>query len=612
MIATGLSDPTTGASLPLVQVLVAGSSPKAAHKLAALAARTLENYVTSEQAASDVPQAQRVQFSFIQDGAQTKLLSRPQQGHLASPVRCHLGLRNRPRGQIGQAHEAQRERFLGRPLVTEADDALRQRRTDSASLPPVRHERSAGAPLPTSAVLTIGAVGLLAIDILRGGQGEIPAVGVIGLLLGIRAVSFLADWRRVVMILLLVVLLIPNDGRYTLPGGLPFQLEPYRVVVGIFLIGWIASLLTDPRVRFRTTTFEGPLLLLTLTVLCSEVVNASRVSVVESYVIKSVSLLVCFVLVVYMLVSVLRTRETLDRVIAIMVGAGCIVAVAALIQMKTGTNFFDDLHLVLRSTSPLFRRHYRAEDALSDGLRRASHRAQCDDEHADAVCHISRDQVPQASVVASVRVLLLGEFASGSKTGMLGVAAMVGISCGCVHVRPSASGPPLVPMLVVVHFLAPGALGGVYGGFFSSGGLVAQQGATSTEPSSRVYRARTALHEFSEHNPLLGEGYGTRVTGGEAELPGVAAQTTTPCRCGQRRDEQRAASSWRQCAGPRRSMAEDPAGDGHPRRACLGWLFVRAIRRLGARAKIERGSPDGSPGSSRVRAPRLRDPDGHL
>ena len=146
--------------------------------------------------------------------------------------------------------------------------------------------------LPTSAVLTVGAVGLLAIDILRGGQGEIPAVGVIGLLLGIRAVSFLADWRRVVMILLLVVLLIPNDGRYTLPGGLPFQLEPYRVVVGIFLIGWIASLLTDRRVRFRTTTFEGPLLLLTLTVLCSEVVNASRVSVVESYVIKSVSLLV--------------------------------------------------------------------------------------------------------------------------------------------------------------------------------------------------------------------------------------------------------------------------------------------------------------------------------
>ncbi len=76
-------------------------------------------------------------------------------------------------------------------------------------------------------------------------------------------------------------------------------------------------------------------------------VNASRVSVVESYAIKSVSLFVCFVLVVYMIVSVLRTREALDRVIAVVVGAGCVVAVAALIQMKTGTNIFDDLRLVL-------------------------------------------------------------------------------------------------------------------------------------------------------------------------------------------------------------------------------------------------------------------------
>ena len=132
-------------------------------------------------------------------------------------------------------------------------------------------------PFPTSAVLTVGAVGLLAIDILRGGQGEIPAAGVIALLLGFRAASFLADWRRVTITLLLVVLLIPNDGRYILPGGLPFQLEPYRVVVGVFLIGWIASLLIDRRVRFRTTTFEGPLVLLTLTVLCSEVVDAPGV-----------------------------------------------------------------------------------------------------------------------------------------------------------------------------------------------------------------------------------------------------------------------------------------------------------------------------------------------
>ena len=58
-----------------------------------------------------------------------------------------------------------------------------------------------------------------------------------------------------------------------------------------------------------------------------------------------------------MLVSVLRTREALDGVLAVVVGAGRVVAIAALIQMKTGTNIFDDLRWCFRSTSPLSVRH---------------------------------------------------------------------------------------------------------------------------------------------------------------------------------------------------------------------------------------------------------------
>ena len=87
-----------------------------AHKLAALAATTLENYVTSEQAASDVPQSQRVQFSFIQDGVQTKLLSGPSKVTslllFVVVLGCVMGLAFK----LDKPRQAQRERVLGGPL----------------------------------------------------------------------------------------------------------------------------------------------------------------------------------------------------------------------------------------------------------------------------------------------------------------------------------------------------------------------------------------------------------------------------------------------------------------------------------------------------------------
>ncbi len=449
---------------------------------------------------------------------------------------------------------------------------------------------------PTSAVLIVGAVWLLAIDILRGGQGEIPAAAVLGVVLGIRAVSFLADWRRVIVTLLLVILLIPNDGRYTFPAVLPFQLEPYRVVVGIFLVGWLASLLVDRRVRFRSTGFEGPLLLMTLAVFGSAVANPSRVSLVETNVIKSVWLFVCFVLVVYMIVSVIRTREALDRVIAIMVGAGCIVAVVAVIQMKTGVNIFDDLHLVL----PL-----NFNDIQENILRGGRVRATASAGHPIELSTTMSMLMPFAIYLAvkfrkrvwwlAFVVLLLGEFASGSKTGMLGVAAMVGVF---LWLRPRQTlrfWPAIIPMVVLVHVVAPGALGGVYGGFFPSGGLVAQQGATVHGAQlSRASRVPTALHEFSEHNPLLGEGYGTRVTGGDGNFQASTAQTSSTVPT---------AASLAMSRGQLVNGVNSPVLDDQWLKTLLetgilgvlawGWLFFRAIRRLGARAKTERESPDG-------------------
>ena len=71
----------------------------------------------------------------------------------------------------------------------------------------------------------------------------------------------LLAWTNLLAALLAVVLFIPMQ-RFVLPGSLPFELEPYRVLVAFMFIGWVASLLVDQRVQLRRTGFEGPLLLL--------------------------------------------------------------------------------------------------------------------------------------------------------------------------------------------------------------------------------------------------------------------------------------------------------------------------------------------------------------
>lgn len=451
--------------------------------------------------------------------------------------------------------------------------------------------------LPTSAVLIIAAVGILAADVLRGGQAKLPAVLVIALVVGIRVVSFVADWRRVVLLLLLVLLLVPNDGRYTLPAGLPFQLEPYRLVVGVFLLGWIASLLVDRRVRARATNFDGPLLLLTLVVLGSEVANPARVEYVTSNVIKSVWLFICLILVVYMIVSVLRTREALDSVIAAGVGAGCIVGVAAAVQRQTGFNAFDHLRLVLPLDYNL---------GIESSMLRGGHfRALASAGHPIELSSTLSMLMPFAIYLAVKRrrriwwlafaVLLLGVFATGSRTGMVGVAVTVGIF---LWLRPRQTlrfWPALIPLLVVVHIAAPGALGGVYAGFFPSQGLIAQQSNTVHGAQlSRLSRLGTALHEFSQHNPLLGEGYGTRVTGGAGNFQASEHQANSVLPSA----ASLAMGRGQLVDGVNAEILDDEWLKTLLETGILGvlawaWLFFRAIRRLAARAKVEALAPEG-------------------
>jgi polysaccharide biosynthesis protein PslJ len=73
--------------------------------------------------------------------------------------------------------------------------------------------------------------------------------------------------------------------------------------------------------------------------------------------------------------------------------------------------------------------------------------------------------------------------------------------------------PALIPALAAVHFALPGTLGTLKESFSPHGGLVAQQsGAKGTSGQGRLADVGPALGQL-HGNPLLGEGFATRVVG---------------------------------------------------------------------------------------------------
>jgi polysaccharide biosynthesis protein PslJ len=437
--------------------------------------------------------------------------------------------------------------------------------------------------LPPSAWALLGAIGLCVVGAAAGGKrAEIPALILVALIAGRGLARVAAHWSWMIGAALVVDLVLPEDGRYTIPAGF-VNLEPYRVVVGIVLIGWFAALLSDPNVRARSTKFEGPIGLILIATVGSELLNPGRVSGVGTFVLKSLSLFACFVLFLYMTVSVIRSRDVVNRLIALLVSAGCIEALGAVVQREKGYNIFDHLHRFV----PMFQFSLGAE--LNQLSRNGSLRAVGSAGHPIELSNVMVMLMPLAVYLAIVRrqkrwwvavlILGVGALASGSKTGMI---EMIGVLLVFAKMRPGPTlrcWPALIPIVVVMNIVVPGSISGIIQGFFPKGGFVASQSATfyghgQKQQATRLSRIGPELHsEYSKHNPLFGEGYGTRIVGRLTSDQQVPAQNQA-------------------------QVLDDQWFGTFLETGLFGflgwlWLFVHVMRKLGKRAKLEREHPEG-------------------
>jgi polysaccharide biosynthesis protein PslJ len=371
-------------------------------------------------------------------------------------------------------------------------------------------------PLLVPAALIAGSLAVLAAAVAGGGP-TIRAAGLVVVATLAAVVPFLfVGWSRVLATLILIILFVPIR-RYSLPGNLPFELEPYRVFVAALLLGWFASLLADPRSRLRKTGFEGPLILIVGSALGSIATNPDRVAQLSSIVDKKLMFFLSFVLVLYVTASTIRRLGDIDYLAKTLVVGGAIVGGFAMIEARTGFNIFNHLDRAF----PILRAGAEGEPEAFQKYGAAKLRVFGSAQHPIALSAVFVVLVPlavylahrfrQRRWLACAVLLIAGCSATVSRTGvvMLVVVALVFIWLRPREVR--RLWPALIPALIVIKLVLPGTLGAIKQSFLPAGGLIAEQRAEPGQSGSgRIADIGPALNEW-RRQPVLGQGFGTRV-----------------------------------------------------------------------------------------------------
>ncbi len=366
-----------------------------------------------------------------------------------------------------------------------------------------------------NAVALMGLVGALAVAVVTGHGVKILAPLVLVLVFFVAFHHVLLRWESLLGALVLVVMFIPIK-RYEIAANLPFNLEPYRIAVGLILVAWGTSLLIDPRVRLQRTYLDGPLALIAAAVVASDIANPSLTESLGSYVAKDLTFFLSFLLLFYFIASVV-SRNAVDLVLRVLVFGGAVVAVASIVEQRTGYNVFFHVADALP-----FLEFTGAEFTTRGGRLRVFGSAQ----HPIALGAMFAVLIPIGISMAyrlnrrwwiPTTLLFLGVLATASRTPivMLVVVALMFLRRKPETVKRLA--PLVVPGIVVVHLALPGAIGTLRDAFFPPGGIVAEQTqlATNANPELAGGRLRLigpSLSEWSQR-PIVGRGFGTRITG---------------------------------------------------------------------------------------------------
>jgi polysaccharide biosynthesis protein PslJ len=329
-------------------------------------------------------------------------------------------------------------------------------------------------------------------------------------------------WPNAIAAFVFVMWLIPARG-YRLPITLPFNLEPYRIVLAALILALIAQVIAgDAKLEFLG--FGVPVTILAGTAIVASILNYEELgnAVETGGAFKSLSYFLGFLAVFVLVASTIKTQAAMDTVVRALVIGATIVAFSAIYESRSGYNAFDHLSEWI----PALIREGRTGFEERGGNVRVYASAQ----HPIALSAALFMAFPLALYlvgraasklrsrlwIVAAAICAMGAVATISRTTVImGVAlGLVGLWVRGRHVV--RFWPLLLVLPVAIHFAVPGALGGIYKAFNPSQGLTSDLYTRSGEQGSgRLADLEPGLRVWSE-SPLIGKGIGSVVTSAEA------------------------------------------------------------------------------------------------
>lgn len=424
-------------------------------------------------------------------------------------------------------------------------------------------------PRPRGAELALWVfVGFGVLLVLAAGFAGMAIPAMAAVVLPLALISYqrvLLSWQALLGLILAVILFIPIR-RYTVGGGMPIELEPYRVVIALVMLCWFGALLVDPDVRWRGSGLEGPVTVFLMSILLSLVLNLSKVAALSEAVLKQVSFFLSFFLMMYFVGSAIRRGAEMDRMLRLLVLGGAFVALLSLYEWRSGRNMFNGLGAYLP-----FLQYVDQGEALARG---SGTRAMGSAQHPIALGAALVMLLPLTLYLhkrdqhwiwlACGGLLTLGALSTGSRTAAVMLMVVLVVFFWLKRAETVKLLPTLFVLMCVIQVAMPGTLG-TFKGILNPSYVVAEQSQEMGSGSGRLHDIGPSLDEWSR-NPFFGQGFGTRIVATDGAPDG--AQILDNQWLGSLLDV--GFVGW----------------------AGLIWLYVRAVRKLARRARAETG-PDG-------------------
>lgn len=328
-------------------------------------------------------------------------------------------------------------------------------------------------------------------------------------------------WPNAIAAFVLVLWLIPARG-YRLPVTLPFNLEPYRMVLAALVFALIVAVLSG-RAKLEFLGFGVPLAILTGTAILSTIVNHDEIAASTGEgAFKALSYFLGSLAVFILVASTIKTQASMDTIVRALVIGAAIVALSAIYESRSGYNAFDHL----AEWIPALVRETRTAFDTRGGNVRVYASAQ----HPIALSAALFMTFPLALYLigraqsrlrarlwgVAAAICAMGAVATISRTTVIMGIALLVVGLWVRGREVLRFWPLLLILPFAIHFAVPGALGGIYKAFFPQEGLASNLTTRSGEQGSgRFADIGPGLRVWSE-SPLFGNGIGNQLTTGEA------------------------------------------------------------------------------------------------